>query len=382
MVGPLDRRADSLGNIRPHRLQIVEHGSGVPQRRPITVLYVEDDADDVFLLGRHLDGLRSFEVEFAHAETLALARSMIARHRFDVVLCDFWLGSETTIPLIDELKSAVVPCPVVLVSSLENEDIELIGRRAGAAGFVAKADLSPAALDRVFSTLLPPEDGGPQGDQPGGGVARWLKALLRSLDRVHAASTLAMAQDDAARGVHDLMADIVSNSSEIRADVIDKLAGLERATRQGSGSRRFDALPYIADAVRIVEARASAGAAVDFTMPSMPVTIETSPALFADLVQGFFAEAAEEIARGRSLSIVPFVVDGRLEIEILALKPIRDEDLPPPDDEAAARGIAAAGARRFLVETLARACGGEAVFEGRSGPMIGRLVLPLRATFD
>lgn len=382
MVGPLDRRADSLGNIRSPRLQIVEHGSGVPQRRPITVLYVEDDADDVFLLGRHLDDLRSFEVEFAHAESLALARSMIARHRFDVVLCDFWLGSETTIPLIDELKSAVVPCPVVLVSSLENEDIELIGRRAGAAGFVAKADLSPAALDRVFSTLLPPEDGEAPSDQAGSGVARWLKALLRSLDRVHAASTLAMAQDDAARGVHELMADIVSNSSEIRADVIDKLAGLERATRQGSGSRRFDALPYLADAVRIVEMRAAAGATVDFTMPSMPVTIETSPALFGDLVQGFFAEASEEIARGRSLSIVPFVVDGRLEIEILALKPIRDEDLPSPEDEDEARAVAAAAARRFLVETLARACGGEASFEGRSGPVIGRLVLPLRATFD
>ncbi len=226
-----------------HRLHVVEDGAAAPQRRPITVLYVEDDEDDVFLLGRYLEDLPSFEVEYAHAATLAAARSMIARHRFDVVLCDFWLGSETTIPLIDELKSAIVPCPVVLVSSLENDDIELIGRRAGAAGFVAKADISASTLDRVFNTLLPPDETEGAEGVPGRGVARWLRALLRSLDRVHAASTLALADNETARGVQDLMEDIVSNSTEIRSDIIDKLAGLERATRQGAGVKRFDACP-------------------------------------------------------------------------------------------------------------------------------------------
>lgn len=375
MVGPLDRRADFVGSARQTRLQVVDNGTGVPQRRPITVLYVEDDADDVYLLGRHLESLPNFHVEFAHAPTLSAARAMTARHRFDVVLCDFWLGSETTIPLIDELKGAVVPSPVVLVSSLENEDIELIGRRAGAAGFVAKADLSPATLDRVFNTLLPPEDDGRRA-QPGTGVARWLKALLRSLDRVHAASTLALADDDTAKGVQELMADIVSNSSEIRNDIMDKLAGLERLTRQSSGARRFDAVPYFADAVRAALTRCRDGAEIAFTQPAMPVMVDSNPAIFADLIQGFFAEAVDQVAAGRSVSVVPFVVDGQLEVEVVALRPALAVDAP--SDEDGARAVAAAEARRFLVETLARACGGEASFDPDGGPMVARLVIPLR----
>lgn len=306
---------------------------------------------------------------------------MIARHRFDVVLCDFWLGSETTIPLIDELKSAIMPCPVVLVSSLENEDIELIGRRAGAAGFVAKADISAATLDRVFNTLLPTEETGAAEAVPGRGVARWLRALLRSLDRVHAASTLALADDETARSVQELMEDIVSNSSEIRSDIMDKLAGLERATRQGSGVRRFDAVPYFADAIRGIASRATSGADAEFNTPAVPIMIESSPALFGDLIQGFFAEAAEELAAGRSVTIAPFVVEGQLEVEIVAVAPLDRTSLPAPAEEQDARVAATADARRFVVETLARASGGEASFTP-DATRIARLSIPLRVSFD
>lgn len=381
MTGPLDRRTEAVGSGRTHRLHVVEDGVAAPQRRPITVLYVEDDADDVFLLGRYLEDLPSFEVEYAHAPTLAAGRSMIARHRFDVVLCDFWLGSETTIPLIDELKSAIMPCPVVLVSSLENEDIELIGRRAGAAGFVAKADISAATLDRVFNTLLPTEETGAAEAVPGRGVARWLRALLRSLDRVHAASTLALADDETARSVQELMEDIVSNSSEIRSDIMDKLAGLERATRQGSGVRRFDAVPYFADAIRGIASRATSGADAEFNTPAVPIMIESSPALFGDLIQGFFAEAAEELAAGRSVTIAPFVVEGQLEVEIVAVAPLDRTSLPAPAEEQDARVAATADARRFVVETLARASGGEASFTP-DATRIARLSIPLRVSFD
>jgi CheY-like chemotaxis protein len=385
MVGPLDSRSTPVvGGRQPHRLHVVEPGSGLPQRRPITVLYVEDDADDVFLLGRHLDQLASFQVEYAHVPSLAAARSMMARHRFDVVLCDFWLGCETTIPLIDELKMSIVPSPVVLVSSLENDDIELIGRRAGAAGFVAKADLSAAALDRIFNTLLPPEAAERPRAPSAGGVAAWLKALLASLDRVHATSTLALGDADTDEAARALIAEIVSNSGDIRDDIMDKLAGLERATRQGSSSLRFDAVPYVADAVRVLEQRAAPGARVVFQVPSLPILIEASPHLFGDLIQGFFAEAVEHVAAGVSVLVSPFVSEGHLEVDVTADLTQAARAASDAEPEEAEKTQAAAEARRFLVETLARACGGTADFARPDHPdvMVGRLRIPLRAAFD
>lgn len=385
MAGPLDSRANTPGSGRPApRLQLVEDGADAPQRRPITVLYVEDDADDVFLLGRHLDRLPSFQVEYAHAPSLSAARAMMARHRFDVVLCDFWLGCETTIPLIDELKMSIAPCPVVLVSSLENDDIELIGRRAGAAGFVAKADLSAASLDRIFSTLLPPEAEPAPAEPTGGGIARWLRALLRSLDRVHASSTLAVDGDDLDADARALFAEIAYNSGEIRGDIMDKLAGLERATRQGASAFRFDAVPYVVDAVRVLESRAAGVVPVVFHAPSLPIVVEASPTLFGDLIQGFFAEAIEQVSAGRGVAVSPFVIDGCLEVDLAAYPAGAVTADGAETDADAEKTRAAAEARRFLVETLARACGGTASFAHPEDPAasIGRLRIPLRPPSD
>ncbi len=377
MVGPLDHRSGGLGGLRPSgRLQVVSGSTFAPARRAISVLYVEDDADDVYLLGRQLEHLSSFQAEYVHTPTLSAARSMLARHRFDIVLCDFWLGSETTIALIDELKSSMASCPVVLVSSLENDDIELIGRRAGAAGFVAKADLSAASLERIFSTLLNADETNADVAPDSGGVSQWLKALLRSLDRVHAASALAKREPDAELSdAHAMLDYILSNSAEIREDVIDKLAGLQRATRAGATTMRFDAVPYLIDAVRALGAKGKCAGAVEFTAPLVPILIETSPTTFGDLLQGFFAEATDFVAAGTGVRVLPSVRSGFLHLEMLA-DPLTSSE--PADGEA--RTQAAAAARRFLIETLARASGGLADFadDAPKCGLAGRLQIPLR----
>ncbi|HUG63287.1 MAG TPA: response regulator [Methylomirabilota bacterium] len=360
----------------PHRLQVVGSDGVVAERRAISVLYVEDDEEDVFLLKRQIHSLPSFDVDFAHAATVEAARAMTERHRFDVVLCDFWLGSETTIPLIDELKLALAPCPVVLVSSLDNDDIELIGRRAGAAGFVAKADLSAAALDRIFVTLLPPEDAVPMLAARGEGVAGWLRALMRSLDAVQAAGGGgSRAAGDL--GFSEALLGEIAGSQVMRREVIDTLAGLERATRLGAWSvTRFDAVPYLSDAVERLRARYGVDA-VAFLPPAMPIMVSASPTLFGDLVQGVFAEAADVAAE--SVNVSPAVRDGHLSIGIdIALAADRDRSV---DAEGCARAAAAAKARRFLVDTLAEAVGGRfrLVEDVDAGRITAVLDVPLRS---
>lgn len=367
-----------IGSLGPHRLHRSGPGDVASLRRPISVLSVEDDESDAHLMGRYLTDLDSFAAEVAHAPSLDVARRMLDRHRFDVVICDFWLGEETSIPLIDEIRTTARACPVVLVSSLENEDIELIGRRAGAAGFMAKDDLSAQALERVFVTLLSGEDARPAA-RPGSGVGPWLRALLRSLDRVHAASTLALASgaDAATLDARRFLDDIVTNSAEIRSDVIDKLAGLERATRNRSGGPiRFDAVPYLADAAEALRLRAGEMDAVTFVVPAMPLVIESSPTLFGDLMQGFFAQAHDAVAAGAAVTISPLVRDGHLVLTL---------DVATRHASAAggdAKAAAAAETRRFLVETLAKATGGHFVETMRTDGRSAELAVPMRSSLE
>jgi CheY-like chemotaxis protein len=381
MAGYRDPRDDErIAEREGLRLRVVQEDGDVAPRRPIAVLYVEDDREDVYLVRRHLRALPSFDVQFSHAATVADARAMTAGRRYDVVLCDFWLGHETTISLIDDMKVAREPAPIVLVSSLDNEDIELIGRRAGAAGFVAKADLSSAALDRVFSTLLRSDDEDRAVLAPSGGASGWLRALMRGIDAVQAAGAVRRPQAAHHAALGSLLDDLAPAGSGLGAELRRTLAGIEAgvgATR--AGYTRFDAIPQIADAV----GRASAlrGGAVEFVQPVTSVMVDASPALFPDLLQGFLAEAVE--APDGPVAVEPSVRAGRLVVEILG-------GPPSTQDLGAAAGVrsapsghaqAAAVARRLVVETLALSLGGRFLVidqhRGGSG-LIARLELPLR----
>lgn len=370
MPGPQDRRAGvEVATRAQTRLRVVGEDGAAESRRPIVVLYVEDDADDVFLLRRQLQSLPNFDVEFFHASTVVEARALAATRRFDVVLCDFWLGSETTISLIDDLRLQLLPCPVVLVSSLENEDIELIGRRAGAAGFVAKADLSAAALDRIFATLL---KAGTTETRTGGAVA-WLRALMRSIDAVRAAGRRAPKGAEPTP-VTALISDI-ADAGPLGGALVETLAGLELESRRGAcPASRFDAVPYIADGVERLRRRFG-DEQVHFLEPETPVIVEASTALFGDLVQGAFAEAAD--LRARRVDVALSLAGGTLTIDILAM-PRRPGDGDGADAEAA-RAEAAARARRLIVESLSASAGGtfEVVAAAR-GATAARLRVPLR----
>lgn len=354
----------SRAETRRRRLFVVGDGQAAPARAKIAVLYVEDDCDDVFLLDHQLRGLASFEVEFAHATTVTAARQAIEQRRYDVILCDFWLQSETTVSFIGELKAAAGATPVVMVSSLENDDIELIGRRAGADGFIAKADLSAASLDRVFNTLLAPRDR----RASEGGATAWLKALMASLDRALAASRQADGNGPEDPELRELLDALFGPSATGQSEVLDQLAGLTRATEASAERVRFDVVPLFSHGIRRQTSRASAGASVAFAPPELPVTIEANPVLLGDLIDGFLAELGDRLAAGRPVDVGLSIADGRLTVRLT--------DVSVGGDITTATIVeAAVTERRLLVETLARAAEGEVAFHAAGAAV---LTLPLR----
>lgn len=330
------------------RLRVVGASDAAAARRTITVLHVGDTPEDTFLIGRLVAALPSFAATFVVAGTREAALSALARQRCDIVLCEFWMAGQTTMALIDEIKT-LANLPVILMSALENDDIELIGRRAGADGLLSKNDLAAATLDRVFSTLLlrrPPA----RSD-----AATMLRALMADLYAVG----LALRPERSG--------DRQTDHAARRAALVRSIADLEAASRSGAGVQRFDAVSFFVDAVKKQNFRAEAEGVVHFLTPSLPLPIETSPTLYADLVEGYLAEAGDVAANGGVATVSLRAFSGRL---IATIHPLGGETTA---GDAEAR--AAAAERRLLIEGLAQACGGTVVFSAESGHVLD---VPLR----
>ncbi|MCM5554599.1 two-component system response regulator [Pleomorphomonas sp. NRK KF1] len=330
------------------RLRLVDASDTGVERRAITVLHIGDTPEDTFLIGRLVGALPSFAATFVAAGTREAALSALSRQPCDVVLCEFWMAGRTTMALIDEIKR-VSDVPVILTSALDNDDIELIGRRAGADGLLTKSDLAVATLDRIFSTLLPRRQAS-RGD-----AAAMLRALMSNL---YAAGLALRPQ----RGNNR-----TADQEARRTALARSIADLEAASRFGAGVQRFDAIPFFVDAVKKQDLRAEAGGNVTFLAPSLPLPIETSPTLYADLVEGFLAEAGDAAAAGGAATVSLRASAGRL------IATVRRSGREPIATDAEAR--AAAAERRLLIEGLARACGGVVTFSARNGHV---LEVPLR----
>lgn len=344
LSGPLIPATDGASEER--RFRLVGAAGGAVARRSITVLHVGDMPEDTFLLSQLVRALPSFAAAFVAAGTREAALSALTRHACDVVLCDFWMAGRTTMALVNEIKAAA-GVPVILTSSLDSDDVELIGRRAGADGLLSKGDLAVATLDRVFSTVLP------RRPAPRRDAAAALRALMSSLSAIGMTLRPGAGRPD---------------ERTARRALVRSIVDLDEASRRGAGVQRFDAVPSFAAAVRKQRLRAASDGDIAFVEPALPIVIETSPTLYADLVDGFFAEAGDAAAAGDRAHVEIATGGGRLIVDVHAEGAGRTGG-------ADAETAAVIGERRLLIESLACACGGGVCFDDAAGH---RLALPLR----
>ncbi len=117
-----------------------------PARRP-RVLHVEDDADVVAVV-RHLLEDRA---ELACATTLAVARRLLKRETFDLVILDLGLPDGRGEAILAEISAGLGGYPPVIVFSAEEADPHLAARVEGA---LVKARASNADLLELIDATL------------------------------------------------------------------------------------------------------------------------------------------------------------------------------------------------------------------------------------
>jgi DNA-binding NarL/FixJ family response regulator len=116
---------------------------------PTTVLIVDDHGGFRVRVRRMLES-EGYEVVGEAADGAACIDA-VPRLRPDLVLLDLQLPDQSGFEVAAQLARAAAPPAVVVVSTRDAADFADLAQRHGARGFVAKAELSAAALDALLA---------------------------------------------------------------------------------------------------------------------------------------------------------------------------------------------------------------------------------------
>lgn len=112
----------------------------------LSILIVEDTPADILLIKEMLADIKRPSWDLTEVATLKAAMGLLSHAAFDAVLLDLSLPDSQG---IDTVRRVISQCPesaVVVLTSLNNEQMAVQAIRYGAQDFLEKQDLSPMML--------------------------------------------------------------------------------------------------------------------------------------------------------------------------------------------------------------------------------------------
>jgi PAS domain S-box-containing protein len=121
---------------------------------PIRILIVDDDEDDFLLTADHLKGIKGvqFNTDWAPSYRKGLERMMECTH--DVYIIDYYLGAHTGLELIRETIKAQCDGPMILLTGVNNPEVDEAAAELGAFDYLVKNSLTTDRLQRSIRYSL------------------------------------------------------------------------------------------------------------------------------------------------------------------------------------------------------------------------------------
>lgn len=119
------------------------------------VLLVDDDEDDYVILRDLLhDGRRKYDLTWV--ANLTDARTQLATSTFDIIFADFHLGGESGLELLADATRW--RSPLVLLTGLDDHELDERAADAGAADYLPKRGLETSGVERTIRYVLAREE--------------------------------------------------------------------------------------------------------------------------------------------------------------------------------------------------------------------------------
>ncbi|HEY9088748.1 MAG TPA: response regulator [Anaerolineaceae bacterium] len=120
------------------------------ESKPWQILLVEDDEDDYLLTRQMLKEARGSSIGLQWVSSIAKALAALEIQLPDVVLVDYFLGSENGLDLIRLAVARGFTPPFILLTGRGNYDVDLEAMQIGAVDYLSKNEATPTLLERVI----------------------------------------------------------------------------------------------------------------------------------------------------------------------------------------------------------------------------------------
>ena len=118
--------------------------------KPLSLLLVEDDAEDALLFQRRCPP----NTQLTHVDNVVTALDRLRQGGVDICFTDFRLGAASGLELIRRARSEGLRTPMVVITGQEIDSLGENALLAGATDFVPKDDLDATVIERVSRWAL------------------------------------------------------------------------------------------------------------------------------------------------------------------------------------------------------------------------------------
>ncbi len=119
-----------------------------------SVLIIEDDPDDVYLIQELMRGDAYYQYSFIHCDTLHAGLMQLEQQRFDIVLLDLGLPDSEGLDTLDTFVGAHTQTPVIVLTGVKDEQLGEQAIQQGAEDYLPKRIVSGELLMRAIAYAI------------------------------------------------------------------------------------------------------------------------------------------------------------------------------------------------------------------------------------
>ncbi len=124
------------------------------ENTPIKILIIDDDEEDFFLTSQYIKKIRGKEFIIDWCYRYKEALEAIAEGKYDIYFIDYYLGAKTGLDLMKEALQQNCEQPLILLTGMGNQKIDLEAMQAGAYDYLIKLELNTEKLERCIRYSL------------------------------------------------------------------------------------------------------------------------------------------------------------------------------------------------------------------------------------
>ncbi len=110
--------------------------------KPFTVLLVEDNPGDAFLIQEQFKAAKTFEYRLIHVKYLEQAIAALAKDSFDVILLDLGLPDSRGLETLKNIEAKAFGITIVILTAINDEDLAIQAVRQGAQDYLVKGQVT------------------------------------------------------------------------------------------------------------------------------------------------------------------------------------------------------------------------------------------------